>query len=85
MKINKKEISELNYTSKINFIQQDKYIEELVNDENAYIRMLIAKRGHKLDKLIYDENQFVKNETIKYCKERSEKPECRKILQLYNL
>ena len=81
----KEEILNLNNVKKYELIMDGKYINIFLEDADEIIRATIAIYGHKLDILINDESQIVRNKVIQYCEIYSEKPECRKILQLYKL
>lgn len=57
----------------------------LINDSNFWVRRAVAERGYKLDVLINDPNYHVRRAAKEYCENHPEKPECQKILELYNL
>lgn len=83
--MNRKQLAQLTVSSKLDLIEQNKYIKELSDDKDTYIRMLVARNGHKLEKLINDKESFVRIEVIAYCKKHKEKEECKNLLNLYNL
>lgn len=83
--MNKEELCDLTIEQKEYLIQENKYLDIFVNDENLWVRFAVAAQGYGLDILINDKSSWVRNMVRMYCKNHPNKPECKNILNLYNL
>lgn len=56
----REELLNLTYEEKRELIRQSKHLDVFIDDEDALVRETIAKYGYGLDKLINDENKWVR-------------------------
>lgn len=78
-------IDDSDYQVRAEVARQNYGLDILINDPHWIVRRQVAAQGYGLDILINDEEPLVSNIVIEYCKIHPEKPECIKLLKLYNL
>lgn len=78
-------MNNLSFQEKIKLINESKYLDTLISDENEIIRASIADKGYGLDILINDKDEMVRNHVIRYCKRHKHIPLCNKIFTRHHI